>query len=79
MLTLLKLLQNVLEASVMMVACEAETRQVIKISSYACLLQKQAIKTVLKQRLKYIININRYVHGWKVKGGEQGESAVAKH
>lgn len=73
-LALLKLFQNVLAVSAMTVACEAETRRVIKISSYACLLEKQAIKTVLKGRLKYIININRYVQGWKERREGSGES-----
>lgn len=67
-LTLLKLFQNVLAVSDVMVACETETRRVIKISRYACLLEKEAINSVLKERLKYIININRYVQVGKREG-----------
>lgn len=73
-LPLFTLFQNVLTASAARVACETETRLVIKISSYACLLEKQAIKAVLKGRLKYIININRYVQGWKEGREGSGET-----
>lgn len=70
-LALLKLFQNALAVSAVTVACEAKTRLVIKISSYACLLEKQAIKTVLKGRLKYIININRCKVGKREGRGAQ--------
>lgn len=64
----------------MAVACETGTSLVIKISSYACLLEKQAIKTVLKGRLKYIININSCAQGWKrEKRGLWEESVVVQH